>query len=412
MDYNTNATDYNVEAAIEAGDKSEGGKASLSSTSNDYIYNQPTRGMIPRIHQGMAGLSVYEEGDGRNNSQLALRHTTLEDEQIFRGSGTPFTGDIDQTLENIGLDWKPAVSNIRYGGIFEHVITNRKILYRPEDGQFLDVVPDGWHDAEENSFAGVIKVFKDFADNAGIELQTVGKCQRIMNEGNGSRLDLTLYATAAINGAEGFELPGNDAVTGKLILRYPYKYGEGIKVSQMAIRRICTNGMNMPIRVGGKIIQHNSAFTMTKVTEALEGAKDCWGRYKQEAELLTETVMPKEVAIAKIIEQFGDVTRPATDQPKVVQQLLDKWNSGNFKGGEMLSAFNTAWGLLNVVTEYMNHEYGRSRTTDLVVDRLLDSKSVVNRTQEQFMASISSFAHAERTRQYGASSVAQSVRNF
>jgi hypothetical protein len=408
---------YNAEAAVQAGNKNESGTTTLGP--NDYIYNAPNRGMIPRIHQGMAGLSVYEEGDGRNNSQLALRHTTLEDEQIFRGSGTPFTGDIDQTLANIGLDWKPASSMIRWGGIFENVKRSRQVLYRPTDSMFMDIVPVKFDkktgtrvEGYDVSFSEVVQVFKDFADKAGIELQTIGKVQQIMQEEGEDRLDLTLYATAAINGAEGFELPGNDSVTGKLILRYPYKYGEGIKVSQMAIRKICTNAMNMPVNVGSKIIQHNSAFTLDKVTQALEGAKDCWGRYQQEAEMLSETVLSKDVAILKIIEEFGDVTRPATDQPKKVQMMIDRWNSGNFKGGEMLSAYNTAWGLLNLVTEYYNHEYGKQLTSDKLVSRLIDTTSSVNAKQNKFMASISSFAHAERTRQYGASSVAQAVRSF
>lgn len=405
----SNASDYNVQAAIQAGNANEGGKTSLSNDSNDYIYNHEQRNMIPRPG---SRLDSYTEGDTRSNAQLAFRHTTQEDEAIFRGSGAAFNGNIDETLNKLSLDWKPVTSSIRYGGLFEHRRDSRQVLYRPQDGQFMDIVPAGWHDDESHSFAGIVQHFKDFCDQAEIDLQSIGKVQRIINEGYETRLDLTLFAVAAINGSQQFELPGNDAVTGKLILRFPFKYGSGIDVTQMAIRRVCTNGMNMPIRVGKKIIQHSANFSLSKVTEALEGAKNCWGRYQKTAELLSETVMPKDVAIAKIIEQFGDVTRPATDQPKIVQQLLDKWNSGNFQGGNMLSAYKSAWGLLNVVTEYYNHEYGRKRDTDTVVDRLIDTSSAVNRNQQQFLTSISSFAYAERKRQYGASSVAQAVRSF
>jgi hypothetical protein len=408
MDYTKNAADYDVNAAIEAGNTNVGDKAELSETSNDYIFGSPERGMIPKPSMR---LDAYTEGDSRSNAQLAFRHTTREDEQIFRGTGVAYNGDTDGVLKELGLDWKPETSIIRYGGIFEHLRASRQVLYRPQDGMFMDIVSEGWHD-DSMSFSGIVNHMKEFCDDADITLESVGKTQRVVDEKGEPRLDLTLYAVAAINGSQQFELPGNDAVTGKLILRYPYQYGKGIDVTQMAIRRICTNGMNMPIRVGRKIISHSTNFSLNRITEALEGAKNCWGRYQQEAELLSETVMPKEVAVAKIIEQFGDANRPATDQPKLVQQLLDKWNSGNFKGGNMLSAYNTAWGLLNVATEYFNHEYGRLRDSDTVVDRLIDSTSVVNQNQAKFMASISSFAYAERERQYGASSVAQAVRAF
>ena len=291
---------------------------------------------------------------------MARRHTTEEDEKIFRGLGTPVSPgeDISNVLDRINLNWEPAVSDIRYGATYSNVADCDQVLYRPHDGKYMGIISNKWYD-ENQSFKAIVQLFSNFCDDANINLERVGTIQYdspLRNGSTNAKLNLTLFAVASIAGSDQFKLVGNDEVTGKLILRYPYTYGTGINVAQMAIRKVCINTMYMPVRTGHKVITHRSAVAHDKVLKVLEGAKTCWGQYQQVSELLTQTEMTKEVAMVKLIEAFGVAGKPLEKQPKVVQSCLESFITGNFTGGEMMSAYNTAWGLLQTVTEHFNHK--------------------------------------------------------
>lgn len=317
---------------------------------------------------------------------------------FFRNTAIDFNGDISQSLDDLGLNWKPAVSSIRYGGLFEHVLDNQKILYRPEDGMFIDVVPSGWHDSDEGSFEGILRTFKDFCDLAGIQMSHVGKTQRIVGkEGEDGRLQLSLYAVAQLSSNNKYQLSVGDEVTSQVILRYPYNYGKGIEAALNSVRLVCTNGMTRKVKVAGNVIRHNAS-AMGKVNRTLSQIQALFEKERQDAEVLAGTPISNKIAAAKIIEQFGDKNKPANDQPKIVNELLDRWDSGNYIGSELDTSNGTAWGLLNLVTEYYNHRYGRSQESQIVAERLIDSTSAVNRNQVAFLESISGFAYAQRQR--------------
>lgn len=317
---------------------------------------------------------------------------------FFRNTAVEFEGNINQGLSDLGLDWKPAVSSIRYGGLFEHVLDSQKILYRPEDGMFIDVVPNGWHDSEEGSFEGILQTFKDFCDMAGINMTHVGKTQRIVGKaGEDGRFQLSLYAVAQLSSDNKYQLSVGDEVKSQVILRYPYNYGKGIEAALNSVRLVCTNGMTRKVKVAGNIIRHNSS-AMGKVSRILTEIQSLFEKERRDAEVLAGTPVSTKVALAKIVEHFGDKTKPANDQPKIVNELLDRWDSGNYIGSELDTSNGTAWGLLNLVTEYYNHRYGRSQESQIVAERLIDSTSAVNRNQIAFLESISGFAYAQRQR--------------
>jgi Domain of unknown function (DUF932) len=58
---------------------------------------------------------------------------------------------------------------------------------------------------------------------------------------------------------------------------------------------------------------------------------------------------------------IGDPKKPVEEQPnpKVMKQVLELFK-GAGKGSNLKSADGTAWGLLNSVTEYLDHIKGRS----------------------------------------------------
>jgi hypothetical protein len=127
--------------------------------------------------------------------------------------------------------------------------------------------------------------------------------------------------------------------------------------------------------VGAPVVQGMS------LDQQLEAAKTNFRELGKTSQRLAETQMTIEEATMHLINAFGDPLKKVEEQPKVVQTCLNLFR-GQAKGSELLSAYNTAWGLLNSVTEYYNHHA-----------RVVDSQSHLNslwmggkaQKQQQFM---------------------------
>jgi hypothetical protein len=324
-----------------------------------------------------------------DSTQMAI-DTRSEDIKLYRGLGctvTPGMGVLEQ-LKAIDLNWSPEVSPIRYGDRFQFKTQSQNVLYRPSDGQFMGVVPKGWYDANQ-SFASILDTFNTFCSESGLSLERVGKIEKY-TQGEDRQLVLKLFAIANLN--EQFQLAGDDIVTGKLLLVAPYLYGQGYQVKLMSIRHVCTNGLNMPVKIGSKVINH-IGMTTGKIQRVLEASKMGFVQHKKQAELLSETPLTKEEAMMMLIAQFGFPKKSIDEQPRVVRTCLKMFERGSFIGGDLLSSFNTAWGLLQTVTEYYNH-----RLVSVNPNKQIDSLWLGRKSQHQlsFLESISGFATEAR----------------
>jgi hypothetical protein len=118
-------------------------------------------------------------------------------------------------------------------------------------------------------------------------------------------------------------------------------------------RLVCTNGMTRPVRQRQQIINHVSEYNSDRIagilTHALATVKD----YEKTANGLADVVLSQQEAQMHLIKAFGDPNKPLLDQPKIVQTCL-KLFLGEGQGSDLLSAYNTAYGLLESVKEYIN----------------------------------------------------------
>lgn len=63
-----------------------------------------------------------------------------------------------------------------------------------------------------------------------------------------------------------------------------------------------------------------------------------------------------------LIANFGDSKKTLEDQPKIVKTALNLF-MGQGKGSDMLTAYNTAYGLLQAVTKYNTHHSKQTATS-------------------------------------------------
>jgi hypothetical protein len=67
-----------------------------------------------------------------------------------------------------------------------------------------------------------------------------------------------------------------------------------------------------------------------------------------------------------LVNVLGDPAASLQDQPKALQQAYELF-AGQGKGSQLASANGTAWGLLNAVTDHVDH-FSRARSPDNRLD--------------------------------------------
>lgn len=284
-----------------------------------------------------------------------------------RGIGAKISADmtLDEQLAAAGLNWEVATSNIKYAGQYESGY--KKAVYRCDTGDLLDCAGKNWKPYQNKD---LVETFHRFCRDADLKIDHLGALE-------GGRV---IFAGADLK--TNFDVQNvGDIVRGRLLLFNFHKVGFGLQVKLQAERLVCTNGMVLPVTSGSRTINHVSAFNAAKVERILECAIANVNEFEKNAQVLAETSISQEQATLLLINEFGNPKLPVDQQPAAVETCLRLFNGGGM-GSNMLSAYNTAWGLLNSVTEFFNHRSQiRNGAATHLSSLLLGSKA---RQQNQF----------------------------
>lgn len=247
---------------------------------------------------------------------------------------------IDQQLQAADLDWTVEMSGFRYGDRYQHRQSETQVAFRSDTGMFIDTYTNRqpWQNRE------IIENFHHFCSESDLDL----KVENIGSLENGKRL----FAAAKLPGVTDVKNVG-DVTEWRLLLEDSHINGNGLQVSLFSNRLICTNGMRQTIRVGNKTVSHVGTFNRDRINQLLEAAIVSVRQQEQEFEKLAEVTMSIEEATLQLVSAFGHATLPIDQQPQMIQTAL-KLFQGQAKGSDLLSAYKTAYGLLQSVTEYFN----------------------------------------------------------
>ncbi len=247
---------------------------------------------------------------------------------------------IDQQLSEAGLDWTVEMSGFRYGNSYQHRQNDTQVAYRSDNGMFIDTYTNRqpWQNRE------IIENFHHFCSESDLDL----KVEHIGSLADGKRL----YAAASLPGVTDVKDVG-DVIEWRLLLEDSHINGNGLQVSLFSNRLVCTNGMRQTIRVGNKTVSHVGAFNRDRVSSLLEAAIASVKEQEQTYNKLAETAMSIEEATLQLVTAFGVATLPIDQQPQLIQTAI-KLFEGTAKGSDYLSAYKTAYGLLESVKEYFN----------------------------------------------------------
>lgn len=269
------------------------------------------------------------------------------------GSKLPPKQPIEVWAEKAGMNWNICSTPVRYmteqAGTLGAVMSfaDQMVLYRSDTKAPLSVVSDRYQVVQPRE---VLEFYRDLTEVSGFELETAG----VLKAGK-------KFWALAKTGKESV-LKGNDVVKGYLLLATSCDGTLATTATPTTVRVVCNNTLTIALNGASSAIKvpHRTSFDALAVKKQLGIAVSQWDSFIYRMKTLSERKVKSHEAMnyfLKVIcqsELQGDSSTGLNNERalKKVQALFD----GTGRGAELAAAKGTAWGLLNAVTEFVDHE--------------------------------------------------------
>ena len=276
------------------------------------------------------------------------------------GNRLPDKQPLEVWLEAAGMDWEIKTTDVLFrvgaGNNFNvHPNPDAKVLYRSDTLAPLSVVSPRYKVVQPKE---ILEFYRDLVSIGGFELETAG----VLKDGK------KLWALAKTG--EEMLLKGGDRVKGYLLLATSCDGTLATTAQFTSVRVVCNNTLQMATddRVGAIKVPHSTKFDPMTVKQALGVGASAWDAFAEKAQALTTRKVNRLDVTKYLIDVLGDRNAPIAEQPneKALKSVIDMF-AGQGKGSTLSSAEGTAWGLVNAVTEYVDH-HRRARSRDNRLD--------------------------------------------
>lgn len=219
----------------------------------------------------------------------------------------------------------------------------KHVIYRSDTKAPMAVVSDRYHPVQPGQ---ILDFFRELIDQHGFELETAGSLK-------GGSIVWALAKT-------GLDLSfGRDVSRQYALLMTSCDTKLATRATLTSVRVVCWNTLSYALNRADSdlvIVRHSQKFDDQEVKKNLGFVEDSWGHYSDVATAMTKTRLKDVDVKAAIIRIFGDPEKELDDQPqqRAMAKVLELFN-GHAKGSQLASANGTTWGLLNAVTEYVDH---------------------------------------------------------
>lgn len=263
-----------------------------------------------------------------------------------------------------GMDWQIQESPVHFkadaighlGSI--HSFPEQKVLYRSDTKAALSVVSNRYQVVQPRE---VLEFYRDLTELSGYELETAGVLK-------GGKKFWALARTG-----QSAELKGNDLVNGYLLLATSCDGTLATTATPTTVRVVCNNTLTISLNGATHAIKvpHSTRFDPQVVKKQLGIAVSQWDEFMYRMRALAERKVQWPEAMSFFMSVMCDtqVDDPVPDviRNKRALEKIQNLYEGKGRGSDLESARGTAWGLLNAVTEYVDHER-RARSSEYRVD--------------------------------------------
>jgi len=288
-----------------------------------------------------------------------LENMAYVGETPWHDLGNPLTPDqpIEVWIDQAGMDWHIEETPVRFidksGELLEH--DNRKVLYRSDNQDALSVVSNSYNVVQPRE---VLEFYRDLTEKSGFQLETAGVLK-------GGR---KFWALA--NTGKAATLKRRDTTKGYVLLASSVDGSICTTASFVSVRVVCNNTLSIALNNNQEAVKvpHRSKFDPNEVKQQLGLNISQWNEFMYRMKLLSE----RKVDFGEV-KRFYQSVFSYTDAAGVLRfnESAMKGASSLFEGAGQGSSFetskDTAFGLLNSVTEFVDHER-RARSSDHRLD--------------------------------------------
>lgn len=279
------------------------------------------------------------------------------------GNQLPPKQPLEVWAREAGMDWTIRETPVRFmaeqAGALGSIMTfeDQKVLYRSDTKAPLSVVSNRYQVVQPRD---VLEFYRDLSEVSGFELETAG----VLKAGR-------KFWALARTGKES-HLKGNDTVKGYILLATSCDGTLATTATPTTIRVVCNNTLSIALNGASSAVRvpHSTNFDAQAVKKHLGIAVSSWDAFMYRLKTLSERKVKSHEAMNYFLRVLCQPDAQADGQGlaneralKKVQDLYD----GRGRGAELASAKGTAWGLLNAVTEFVDHER-RARNQEYRLD--------------------------------------------
>jgi phage/plasmid-like protein (TIGR03299 family) len=280
------------------------------------------------------------------------------------GNVLPEKQPIEVWQDKAGMAWSIESSpvcfksdGIGHLGVLQ-TFADQKVLYRSDSKEPLSVVSNRYQVVQPRE---VLEFYRDLTEVAGYELETAGVLK-------GGRKFWALAKTG-----QNTKLKGNDTVNGYLLLATSCDGSLATTATPTTIRVVCNNTLSIALKGMSSAVKvpHRSQFDAQAVKKQLGVAVSQWDSFMYNMKVLSERKVKTHESMNYFLRVICDSKPVGNDSGGLInERALKKVQAlyeGAGMGSDLDSAKGTAWGLLNAVTEYVDHER-RARNADNRMD--------------------------------------------
>lgn len=297
-----------------------------------------------------------------NRANIAYR----EEETPWHGLGVPKKAGASLTewREDAGLIWSAQKAEIIYRNASILDANGRgticrgesRIIYRSDTGTELGICSDRYKIVQPET---IVEFFRDLTEENGMEMETLGSL-------DGGRRIWALARTG-----EEFRLMGQDEVKAYVLLATSYDGSMATIGKYTSTRVVCHNTLTIATAGSAKgdiKIPHSTEFNGHQVKLDMGLLKGQWAEFQDNAQRLAERKVSAKEQVEFIINLMADEKEKldpdsiSTRKRNIIADILAR-AQGNARGAHFKAADGTAWGLLNAVTEYVDHTQGNTVAT-------------------------------------------------
>lgn len=256
-----------------------------------------------------------------------------------------------------GMEWEIEEAEVRYvvgrdgiGSLKE--FPEQKVLYRSDSKRPLAVVSKRFQVVQPGE---VLEFYRDLTAYSGFRLETAG----VLREGR------KFWAMARTG--QSTSLKGRDKVEGYLLLATSCDGTLATTAQFTSVRVVCNNTLRVALgsSAGAIKVPHRSQFDPEAVKRQLGITVSSWDGFVTRMKALCEVPVDPDSAEA-ILRRVLTYPNPTDGVQVVNEQALAGVRAlyeGGGRGSQLVSSKGTAWGLLNSVTEYVDH-HRRAQSED------------------------------------------------